>query len=164
MKIGILSDTHGWLDPALERWFAGTDCLLHGGDVGSVAVLDALNAIAPTIAVRGNVDGGAWAQALPLEYATTLNGRRIAMCHIAGRPGRITTGARAFIARERPDLFLCGHSHLLLVQRVGAMLWLNPGAAGRQGWHQQRTAFLLTIEASGEMALDKIELGPRGRA
>jgi uncharacterized protein len=160
-KIGLMSDTHGWLDPALHDWFAGVEMILHAGDVGSEMVLLELETIAPTAAVRGNVDGGSWARALPLERVVEVAGLRIALLHIAGSPDRPTLEAKALMERERPDLLLVGHSHIPVIQRVGDVLWVNPGAAGRQGLHRERTAAVLQLEE--ERHIDFITLGPRGR-
>lgn len=159
MKLGLLSDTHGWLDPALLTWFEGVERILHAGDVGNEAVLEALRPIAPTIAVRGNVDGGGWARELPLETVVEVGGVRIALLHIAGNPTRPQRSATDLIARTQPDILLVGHSHIPVVERRGGVLWINPGAAGRQGFHEARTAMLLHLEPS--LAVDLITLGPR---
>lgn len=158
MRLGLISDTHGWLDPALAEWLAGVAMILHAGDVGSEAVLDALRAIAPTVAVRGNVDGGAWARRLPLETVVEAGALRVAMLHIAGRPRKPSAAARALLAREEPDVLLLGHSHMALAERHAGTLWLNPGAAGRQGFHRERTAMLLETEPLG---LELVTLGRR---
>ena len=160
MKIGLISDTHGWLDPALHHWFAGVEMILHAGDVGSEAVLRDLESIAPTIAVRGNVDGGAWARELPLEWVVEVGGTRIAMLHIAGNPKKPRSEARALVAREPPDILLVGHSHIVVIERREGVLWVNPGAAGRQGWQKERTAAILHL--GQERHIDLITLGKRG--
>jgi uncharacterized protein len=160
-KIGLMSDTHGWLDPSLHEWFAGVEMILHAGDVGSETVLLELETIAPTFAVRGNVDGGLWARALPVERVVTVGRWRIVLLHIAGSPQKPALEAKVLMERERPDLLLVGHSHIAVIQRVGDVLWVNPGAAGRQGLHVERTAAVLHLEE--EMRIDFITLGPRGR-
>jgi uncharacterized protein len=156
-----MSDTHGWLDPSLHDWFAGVEMILHAGDVGNEMVLFELETIAPTVAVRGNVDGGPWARALPLERVVEVGGLRIAMLHIAGSPGRPASEAKVLMERERPDLMLVGHSHIPVIQWVGDVLWVNPGAAGRQGLHHERTAAVFLPDE--ERRIDFITLGPRGR-
>lgn len=162
-RIGLVADTHGWLDPALAEHFAEVEVILHAGDLGTEAVLDELGAIAPVVAVRGNIDGGALAD-LPLETVVELGGRRIALLHIAGSPRRPTRAARELLDRERPDVLVVGHSHIPVVGRVGGALWINPGAAGHQGFHTDRTAAILTIDGGGEIQLYRVHLGPRGRS
>ena len=157
--IGLISDTHGWLDPAIAGWFAGVDMILHAGDVGREPVLQALQQIAPTVAVRGNVDGGAWARALPVEHVVTVGSHRIGMRHISGSPSRPDGAALAFIKREQPDVLLIGHSHIAVIQKREGVLWINPGAAGRQGLHKERTVMRLHI--GEKMDVDVITLGSR---
>lgn len=161
MKIGFLSDTHGWLDPALHRWFADVEMILHAGDMGSEALLRELETIAPTVAVRGNVDGGAWAREVPLQRVVEVRGTRIAMLHIAGNPKKPTFEAKALIAREQPEMLLVGHSHIVVIERRNGVLWVNPGAAGRHGFHKDRTAAILHL--GEERHIDLITLGQRGK-
>ncbi len=160
MKIGLLSDTHGWLDPALREWFADVEMILHAGDVGDEAVLEELRAIAPTVAVRGNVDGGPWARELPWEQVVTIGDVRVAIRHIAGSPKKPDRAALDLIERESPDMLLVGHSHIAVIERREGVLWINPGAAGRQGLHRERTAMLLHLGETQE--IDVITLGERG--
>jgi putative phosphoesterase len=159
MKILLISDTHGYLDPAIAERFAGVEMILHAGDVGQEAVLTELRHIAPTVAVRGNVDGGAWGRELPLETVVEIGGMRIALLHIAGNPKNPHADALDLIRREQPDLLLVGHSHIPVIERKHGTLWVNPGAAGKQGWHQERTCMLLQIGI--ERTIDLISLGKR---
>lgn len=160
-RLGVVSDTHGWLDPALLELFAGVDLIVHGGDVGNPQVLQQLQTVAPVLAVRGNIDGPPLSYDLPLVGTATWAGLRIVCLHIAGKPGRMTRAARAAIEDLQPHVFVCGHSHLPIADTVGQTLWLNPGAAGRQGFHQIRTAMVLQRTATGQLAIDDIVLGPR---
>lgn len=159
--IGLIADTHGWLDPAIHEQFAGVAHIVHAGDVGDKAVLEALARIAPVTAVRGNIDWGPL-QDLPLTALVTVAGLRIASLHIAGSPLKPNAQARDVIARLRPDVLLVGHSHIAVAGRVGGTLWINPGAAGRQGFHERRTVAILRVAADGERRLFEIDLGPRG--
>lgn len=159
MDILLISDTHGYLDPAIAERFAGVEMILHAGDVGQEAVLTELRRIAPTIAVRGNVDGGGWARELPLETVVEAGGMRIALLHIAGNPKNPHTDALALIRREQPDILLVGHSHIPVIERNHGTLWVNPGAAGKQGWHQERTCMVLHIGT--ERTIDVVTLGKR---
>lgn len=159
MKIALLSDTHGWLDPSLARWFEGVEMILHAGDVGDEQILTELGHLAPTLAVRGNVDPAA--ASLPLDRIVEVGGVRIAMLHIAGTPKYPRPEALTLIRRERPDMLLVGHSHIPHIQRHQEVLWINPGAAGRHGFHQMRTAALLHL--GEKRRIDLITLGPRSR-
>jgi putative phosphoesterase len=160
-SLGLISDTHGFFHPELNEVFAGVDLILHAGDIGRQSVLDALSAIAPVAAVRGNIDGGLLRD-LPLQRVVAMGDKRIALIHIAGSPKRPNRDVRRLIEQHRPDVLVVGHSHIAVVQRLGDTLWINPGAAGNQGLHIERTAALLHIEADGKLALDRVLLGPRG--
>ncbi|MEM1042301.1 MAG: metallophosphoesterase family protein [Bacteroidota bacterium] len=149
MTLGIVSDTHGWLHPALPEMLAGADLILHAGDVGTPEVLDALEAVAPVRAVYGNIDGQPVRHRAPEHQRLRIEGLRLWMTHIGGRPGRWAKGIGPMLRAERPDIFICGHSHILRIERVaglGRMLYLNPGAAGRQGFHTVKTCVRLQIE------------------
>lgn len=158
--VALISDTHGWLDPALVGAFSQAEVILHAGDIGSPEVLTELARWAPVVAVRGNIDGGQLHD-LPLTEVLTVGRKRIALIHIAGSPQRPNQDARLLLSRDNPDVIVVGHSHMPLVARLGHTLWLNPGAAGRHGAHPQRFAALLHIEG-GKVSLDRIELGARG--
>ncbi len=161
MKIGIISDTHGYLHPAVATYFAGVDCILHAGDVGDAAILDRLEEIAPVKAVWGNVDGPG------VRFRTTevlreeMDGVRLCMTHIGGRPGRWDPAIVDALAADPPDIFICGHSHILRIERVrhpAGMLYVNPGAAGRQGLHQVKTCVLLEIADGSARKADVVHL------
>ncbi len=150
MKLGILSDTHGYFHPELPHILRDVDVILHAGDIGTEAVLDQLEALAPTYAVYGNIDGQKIRQRAPEHQKLAIGGLRFWMTHIAGRPGRWQRGMGATLRAEAepPDVFICGHSHILRVERVRSlrnMLFINPGAAGRQGFHQVKTCLRLTV-------------------
>lgn len=152
MRIGLLADTHGWLDPALHDVLAACDLILHAGDVGSADVLDELEAIGPPVrAVFGNVDGWDVRHRAPEHQRFEVEGLRFWMTHIGGHPRRWAPGVGpALRGPGRPDVFVCGHSHILRVERVpalGGLLYLNPGAAGRQGFHTVRTCLRLDVQA-----------------
>ncbi len=158
--IGLISDTHGFLDPDLVEVFEGVDHIIHAGDIGDPEILRELEEVAPTTAVRGNIDGGEL-RFEPLEQIVEIAGKRIAVLHIAGSPKRPRKAARELLARERPDVIVVGHSHIPVVGKVRGSLWINPGAAGRQGFHHQRCAALLHILKGGELKMDRVILGPR---
>jgi len=150
MLIGIVSDTHGYADPRLLEAFRGVDAILHAGDVGSTAVLDALASIAPVHAVCGNNDQSLSCLGLPQVLDLTLAGAAIRLVHQLPHAGDLG-GIRVVVF---------GHSHRqVLVERDG-VLYLNPGAAGRVGFHAFQTASLLTIEGTVVQA-STLMLGPR---
>lgn len=160
--LGVVSDTHGWLDPELIEIFDdyGAEAVVHAGDVGDPEVLDELGEIGPVHAVRGNIDGGELRR-LPEEELFEFAGRRVAVRHIAGNPRRPKREALDLIDRETPDVLIVGHSHIPAVDRVDGTLWINPGAAGREGFHDHRLAAMLHVDEAGELGMDRIELGPR---
>jgi putative phosphoesterase len=161
IAIGLISDTHSWLDPSVAEVFAHVDHIIHAGDIGNEKVLEELEEIAPVIAVRGNIDGGPL-RFLPLEAFLEVHDKRIAVRHIAGNPKRPNKATRDLIARERPDILIVGHSHIPVVAKVHGTLWINPGAAGREGFHDERFAARIYVDTeSGEVTMDRVHFGPR---
>ena len=147
-RIGLLSDTHGWLDPKLTDFFQDCDEVWHCGDMGDVAVADALAARFRLRAVYGNIDGGVLRQMFRETEVFECEGVKVVMTHIGGYPGKYDPRARRLIDDLRPDIFVCGHSHILKVVRDTRrnMLVINPGAAGIQGFHIVRTALRFHID------------------
>ena len=165
MRIGLLSDTHGFLDDAVFTYFAECDELWHAGDFGSVEVLRRLKEFKPTRGVYGNVDGAELRAELPFDADWECEGVRVYMTHIGGYPGAYDAKARKALTVRKPDLFICGHSHIMKVMRDPALglLHMNPGACGHHGWHTMRTLLRFTVEAGKVSGVVAIELGPRGR-
>ncbi len=159
VSIGLISDTHGWLDPFLLEAFKSVDHIVHAGDIGHESVLEQLRAVAPVCVIRGNIDGGDL-RFYEEEEVLQAGGKRIGVRHICGNPFRPNRAVKAFIARERLDVLVCGHSHIPVIQKVQGALWINPGAAGKQGFHKARSAAILHIEA-GEFSMDRVNLEPR---
>lgn len=163
MLLGIVSDTHGYYDPELDEVLAPCDLILHAGDVGGDgSILDRLAALAPVHVVWGNVDGRYIRQRAAEHARFRAGGLRIWMTHIGGRPGRWARGIGTQLREERPDVFVCGHSHILAVKRVpelDGMLYINPGAAGRQGFHTQRTCLRLRVEEGKAREVEVVHLG-----
>ena len=163
-KIGIFSDTHGWFDDTLRRFFADVDELWHAGDIGSIELADQIAAFKPLRAVYGNIDGGATRLAYHKFDAFDCEQVHVLMTHIGGYPGRYDGEAYARIVHDRPRLFVCGHSHILKVQFDPklSMLCINPGAAGVSGFHHVRTAVRLAIDGN---EIGDLEVGewPRPR-
>lgn len=160
MKIGLLSDTHGYLDPKVEDFFAACDEVWHCGDVGTVEVLDRLSARFNLRAVYGNIDGGEVRAMLSENSLFTCGGVKVFMTHIGGYPGRYEPRVRDILLRESPRLFVCGHSHILKVMydKSRQCLHINPGAAGRYGFHKVRTAVRFAIENGEIKDLEILEL------
>lgn len=162
-RIGLLSDTHGWLDPRLKDHFAGCDEIWHAGDIGTTAVTEELKRWKPLRAVHGNIDGTELRAEFPSDLRFTVEGVRVWITHIGGRPPRYDASVRAELKADPPALFICGHSHICMVKFDPAlnMLYMNPGATGRHGWHKVRTALRFTVDAGKLKDLEVIELGPR---
>lgn len=161
MLLGILSDTHGFFHPELEEVLSGVDLILHAGDVGTPEVLARLEALAPVRAVFGNIDGAAVRRRAPEHQRFTAAGLRFWMTHIGGHPRRWAPGVGAQLRQERPDVFVCGHSHILRIERVaslGRMLYVNPGAAGREGFHQVKTCVRLRLEGGAAREAEVVHL------
>src|SRR3989442_15985700 len=136
MLIGLIADTHGYLDPRVPPALRGVDLILHAGDIGSEDVLVALARIAPVTAVAGNNDGQLAHLGLPLRVDVDLDSVRIHLVH------------RLIDAAPGPDarVVVYGHSHKALLAEQEGMLWVNPGATGRVGFHQRVTLALLRVE------------------
>lgn len=160
MKIGVLSDTHGWLDSKVEQFFQDCDEVWHCGDIGDVTVVDRLAASFNLRAVYGNIDGGEMRQLFSETLIFECEGVKTMMTHIGGYPGHYDIRIREALYRERPQLFVCGHSHILKVmydKKLGC-LHMNPGAAGKYGFHKVRTAIRFVITAGNIKDLEVLEL------
>lgn len=158
MKIGIISDTHGVFDNKLRNFLSDVDEIWHAGDFGSVEVADAIAAFKPVKAVYGNIDGADVRLMYPRFQRFYCEGVDVLMTHIGGYPGRYDTAIRETLYGNPPQLFVCGHSHILKIMYDKKLnfLCINPGAAGKSGFHQVRTAVRLDI-ADGNMS--NLEVG-----
>ena len=165
MRIGLLSDTHGFVDEALFTYFAECDEVWHAGDFGPVEVLDRLKSFKPLRGVFGNVDGAEIRADLPEQLEWKCEDVRVYMRHVGGYPGNYDPRAKPELVRSKPDLFICGHSHIARIMRDPALelLHMNPGAAGFIGWHTKRTALRFRINADKVQNVELIELEPRHR-
>ena len=148
MKIGILSDTHGYLPPKVLDFLSTCDEIWHAGDIGGSDVLPRLSLIAPVRAVYGNIDDAGIRRESPLYQLFEIAQTKVLMIHIGGYPKRYEKNAFALIKEHKPDLFISGHSHILKVMydAQNQLLHINPGAAGRSGFHLVITAIRLDIE------------------
>ena len=160
-RIGIISDTHSYWDEKYKKYFEECDEIWHAGDIGSTEVAERLAAIRPLRAVCGNCDGGDLRFRFPEKLRFKCEDADVLLTHIGGHPGNYDARIRSLIYASPPDLFICGHSHLLKVQydKTLGLLHLNPGAAGKMGWHPTRTIMRLTIDGKEFKDLEVIELG-----
>ena len=160
IRVGLVSDTHGWWDEEVEEFFAECDTLLHAGDIGTLALADQIAAFRPLVAVYGNIDGADVRSVYPKEQVVELEGLRIYMTHIGGWPRHYAPGIARRLADVRPGLFVAGHSHILRVMHDAAreVLYINPGAYGRTGFHTLRTAIRLEIDQGVPRNLEVLNL------
>jgi phosphoesterase, MJ0936 family len=160
MKIGLMSDTHGYLHPKVFHHFEKVDQIWHAGDIGTVALADELEAFKPLRAVYGNVDGQDLRIRYPEHNLFMCEGMKVWMTHIGGYPPKYTTAIKPYIAKKRPQLFISGHSHILKIMPDPALqlLHMNPGACGKQGWHKVKTLIRFDVENGGIKNVEVIEL------
>jgi uncharacterized protein len=163
-KIGLLSDTHSTLDPKIFEYFKEVDEIWHAGDIGNYEVIKKLEAFKPLRAVYGNIDNGELRTAFPLDSRFNCEGMDVWITHIGGYPGRYNKRVREMMEVNPPDLFICGHSHILKVMpdKKYDLLHINPGACGIHGFHKVKTIVRFTIADSKITGLEVIELGSRG--
>ncbi len=153
MFIGVISDTHGVFDERMKEFLEPVDEIWHAGDFGGgLALAEEIAAFKPLMGVAGNCDNYDLRYTQPLHRYFKRGGMTILITHIGGYPGRYDIRARELIHNYRPDIFVCGHSHILKVMRDPHydMLTINPGAAGIQGFHIIRTALRFHID-NGEI-------------
>ncbi len=162
-KIGLLSDTHGYLDPKILHYFENVDEIWHAGDIGDLIVTDELKKIKPLRAVYGNIDDTKIRTEFPEHNRFEIEGVDVLITHIGGRPGNYSKPVVEILKTNPPQLFICGHSHILLVKMDPKlnMLCMNPGAAGKKGFHQIKTILRFEINEGKIQHLEAIELGNR---
>ncbi len=163
-KILLLSDTHGYLDKSILEHASQADEIWHAGDIGNLDTADRLAAIKPLRAVYGNIDDTKVRTVYPLNNRFIIEGLNVWITHIGGYPGRYNPNIRQELNHHPPQLFICGHSHILRVMRDvrNSLLHINPGAAGVHGFHKMRTMIRFQITNGKIENLDVIELGLRG--
>ena len=160
-RIGLLSDTHGYWDPRYEKYFTECDEIWHAGDIGTTELAQRLAAICPLRAVCGNIDGGELRRLYPTTLRFKCEEADVVMKHIGGYPGRYDRSIAGTLFVRPPHLFISGHSHILKViyDQTLKCLHINPGAAGKQGWHQKRTLVRFVVDGKEFRDLEVIELG-----
>ncbi len=162
-KIGLLSDTHGFLHPRIKHHFKSVDEIWHAGDIGSTDLMLELEKWKPIRAVYGNIDGTEIRKAYPKNMRFMLEGVEVWITHIGGYPGRYDKRVYNEINQNPPDLFICGHSHILkaIPDKSLNLLHLNPGACGKHGFHQVLTLMRFELNAGKIENLEVIELEKR---
>lgn len=163
-KIGLLSDTHSCWDDRFAMHFKDCDEIWHAGDIGDIDIVRQLENVAPVVrAVSGNIDYGEVRRRCPEVLRFDVEGVGVWMTHIGGYPGKYARGVPAILRDDAGvKLMVSGHSHILRVmydQRLG-LLHINPGAAGRIGWHKKRTLVRFVIDGGDISDLEVIELAP----
>lgn len=160
MKIGLLSDTHSHIDERVLKHLKDCDEIWHAGDIGSLHVTDELREIAPLRAVYGNIDGADIRSEFPCNQHFTLLGQTVWITHIGGRPPRFSPGISSKLKRIKPNIFICGHSHILLAKGCPEFggLHLNPGSSGLYGNHEVRTLMRFTLTTKGVEDLEVVEI------
>lgn len=165
MKIGLISDTHGYLDPKVFNHFKEVDEIWHGGDIGDLEVANKLSEFKPLKGVFGNIDD----QSIQLKFPEDLRFRceelNVWITHIGGAPPNYNPRVKKLLKENPPDIFICGHSHILRVAKdpaLGGMLYVNPGAAGNQGFHNMKTIIRFEITGREVKNMEVVELGKRG--
>ncbi len=162
VKIGLISDTHGFLDDQIMEYFAGCDEIWHAGDFGN-GVAKRLDEKKSLRGVYGNIDGQEIRSVFPEQLVFMCEEVKVLMRHIGGYPPKYNTITKKELAIHRPQLFIGGHSHILKIMYDDHLqcLHINPGAAGNQGWHKVRTIICFTIDGKEIKNCEVVELGKR---
>ena len=162
-RIGLIADTHGFLDDAVFKHFDNCDEIWHAGDFGNIALANQLAAFKPLKGVYGNIDGSDIRSVYPEKLRFTCEGVNVYMIHIGGYPPKYNAAVKKELTADPPQLFIDGHSHILKVMFDDKLqcLHMNPGAAGNQGWHKVRTLIRFVIDGSNMKDCEVIELGKR---
>jgi uncharacterized protein len=160
--IGLISDTHGYLDEAVFKYFENCDQVWHIGDFGE-NVVNKLKEFKNLKGVFGNIDDGVIRSEFPEQLVFMCEGVKVMMRHIGGSPPKYNPATRKELAAHQPQLFISGHSHILKIiydKKINC-LHMNPGAAGKHGWHKVRTLIRFSIDGKNMKDCEVIELGKR---
>ena len=163
-RIGLISDTHSYLDDAVFTHFKDCDEIWHAGDFGTLELANKLRDFKPLKGVFGNIDDNSIRNIYPEDLFFTCEEVNVFMRHIGGYPGRYAPGVKDLVIKNNSGLFISGHSHILKIMFDDKLncLHMNPGAAGNQGWHKMRTLIRFTIDGKNMKDCEVIELGVRG--
>lgn len=162
-RIGLISDTHGFLDEAVFDHFNNCDEIWHAGDFGDESVANKLKELKPLKGVYGNIDGNDIRTVYPEQLVFYCEDVKVMIRHIGGAPPKYNPETRKELQIHQPNLFIAGHSHILKVMYDDKIncLHMNPGAAGKQGWHKVRTIIRFVVDGNNMKDCEVIELGKR---
>ncbi len=163
-RIGLISDTHGFLDEKVFEHFKNCDEIWHAGDFGNAKLATSLKKFKPLRGVYGNIDGYDIRSEYPDKLVWQCENVNVFLTHIGGHPARYAPGIKSQLEKNKSKLFICGHSHILKViydNKINC-LHINPGAAGNQGWHTVRTIVRFAIDGNEIKDCEVVELGKRG--
>jgi putative phosphoesterase len=163
-RIGLVSDTHHYLDESIFEYFKDCDEVWHAGDFGSLELVQGLRSrLTKVKGVYGNIDGADIRKEFPEQLVFMCEGVKVMMRHIGGYPPKYNPETKKELIIHRPQLFISGHSHILKIMYDDKLscLHMNPGAAGKQGWHKIRTIIRFTIDGTEMKDAEVIELGAR---
>ncbi len=166
MVIGLISDTHSFLDPKVFEHFKDVDEIWHAGDLGDAMVMEELKKFKLLRAVYGNIDGQEIQSLYPEDLWFHCEGFTIWMTHIGGAPPNYNPRIKKILSERIPDIFICGHSHILRIKKdlnFNNLLYLNPGAAGNHGFHLVKTLIRFELVNKAIKKMEVIELGKRGQ-
>lgn len=160
-KILLLSDSHGYIDKKIIKYFDDIDQVWHAGDIGNIKVCETILKTKPLKAVFGNIDNFEIREKFQEDLSFHCEGLKIYITHIGGYPGNYNKRVKKVIEETRPNVFICGHSHILKViyDKKNDLLHMNPGACGLHGFHKKRTMLKFNIENKKITNLNVIELG-----
>ena len=162
-KVLVISDTHSYIDDRIIKYASEADYVIHAGDVGSFDVIQKLKSVSKLLFVYGNIDGNEIRSESNKFEFLKLNDLKILLTHISGKNPKYNKETLIKIKEHNPDLLIAGHSHILKIQydKINKLIFLNPGAAGRHGFHLKRTMLRFEIKLNKIENLEIIELGSR---
>jgi putative phosphoesterase len=162
-KVLVISDTHSYIDDRIIKYASEADYVIHAGDVGSFDVIQKLKSVSKLLFVYGNIDGNEIRSESNKFEFFKLNDLKILLTHISGKTPKYNKETLIKIKEHNPDLLIAGHSHILKIQydKINKLIFLNPGAAGRHGFHLKRTMLRFEIKFNKIENLEIIELGSR---
>ena len=162
-KVLVISDTHSYIDDRIIKYASEADYVIHAGDVGSFDVIQKLKSVSKLLFVYGNIDGNEIRSESNKFEFFKLNDLKILLTHISGKTPKYNKETLIKIKEHNPDLLIAGHSHILKIQydKINKLIFLNPGAAGRHGFHLKRTMLRFEIKHNKIENLEVIELGSR---
>ncbi|MCZ2101927.1 MAG: metallophosphatase family protein [Chitinophagales bacterium] len=163
-RIAVISDNHGYFGDEVSRNLQDVDEIWHAGDIGNLASIEKIRSLATFRGVYGNIDDLVVRDIFPLNQLFVCEGLKVFMTHIGGYPGKYTARVKQIIGDEKPNIYVCGHSHICKVvpDHIHQLLHINPGAYGIHGFHQFRTMIRFEIEGQKIQNMRVIELGLRG--